>query len=221
MLDLQAVGSWTELPQGGGADPQLAKAQAVVPMGIHYAGGKTARSAVVKQRRLCWLLHLFHVRSGDWARSPEGLLVPDSWKWLEFAAMLETIALAEPPEGASSEIGEPQDGAIEVAAGAFPLAEEPGYLPDDASDKLSSSGTSDTSSSSGSASDATADARDLVGIVEDDSAVTDAGWFCQSKKVHAVRECAESRPSPWCRDAPFAQEPVERGVRFTTPASSH
>ena len=77
-------------------------------------------------------------------------------------------------------------------------------------------GSSDTSSSSGSASDATADATDLVGIVEDDSAVTDAGWFRQSKKVHAVRECVESRPSPWCRDAPFAQEPVERSGEFVS-----
>lgn len=34
--------------------------------------------------------------------------------------------------------------------------------------------TSDTSSSSGSASDATAEARDLVGILEDDSAVLEA-----------------------------------------------
>ena len=75
-FDLQAVGSWTELPQGGGADPQVTKAKAVVPMGIHYAGGKTARSAQVKQRRLCRLLQIFTQRSSEIARTPEGLLVP-------------------------------------------------------------------------------------------------------------------------------------------------
>ena len=74
----------------------------------------------------------------------------------------------------------------------------------------------DTSSSSGSASDATAEARDLVGILEDDSAVLEASWFRQSKKIHLVRDEVDSRPSPWCRDSPFSQEPVERGVGFTS-----
>ena len=225
-LDLQAVGSWAELPQGGGADPQVAKAHAIIPMGLHYAGGKTARSAQVKQRCLCRLLQIFHARSSDWARSPEGLLVPHCWKWPEFEAMLQSIPEAvveQPVELEEIQPDEtPAEGRIEVAEGALPLEEEPDFGTDGEkeSSPRASSGTSDTSSSSGSASDATADARDLLGLLEDDTAVSDSAWFRQAKKIHLVRECVDTRPSPWCRDAPFAQEPQERGVGFTSPASS-
>lgn len=130
---------------------------------------------------------------------------------------LEEIPVEEAPK-------KEDDGKIEVAEGALPLQEEPDFTAEDEgagdSSPPASSGTSDTSSSTGSASDATADARDLVGFVEDDAAVTDAAWFRQARKVHVVRECVDVRPSPWCRDAPFPQEPVERGVGFTTPANS-
>ncbi len=130
-LDLQAVGSWTELPQGGGADPQVAKAHAIVPMGLHYAGGKTARSAQVKQRCLCRPLQIFHARSSDWARSPEGLLVPHCWKWPEFEAMIQSIPEAvveQPVELKEIQPDEtPAEGRIEVAEGALPREEEPDF----------------------------------------------------------------------------------------------
>lgn len=231
-LDLQAVGSWTELPQGGGADPQVAKSKAVVPMGIHYAGGKTARSAQVKQRCLCRLLQIFNQRTTELARTPEGLLVPHCWKWPEFEAMVEMIpeAVFEPevpldiPEVIPpASVEESSSAPIEVAPGALPIEEATSEVDYDADEKEgaqsapdSPDATSDTSSSSGSASDATAEARDLVGILEDDSAVLEASWFRQSKKIHLVRDEVDSRPSPWCRDSPFSQEPVERGVGFTS-----
>ena len=142
-LDLQAVGSWTELPQGGGADPQAAKSKAVVPMGIHYAGGKTARSAQVKQRCLC-RLQIFNQRTTELARTPDGLLVPHCWKWPEFEAMVEMIpeAVFEPevpldipeiiPPAAAEE---PSSAPIEVAPGALPIEEAPSEADHDADEK--------------------------------------------------------------------------------------
>ena len=71
----------------------------------------------------------------------------------------------------------------------------------------------------GSASDATAEAADLVGMLEDDSAIVEAAWFRQSRKIHLVCESVDTRPAPWCRDTPFVQEPIERGVGFTSPSN--
>ena len=85
-LELQAVGSWTEIPQGGGRDPQLKKDQAVIPMGLHYAAAKVLRSAQVKQRCVDRLMTLFNYKRPELALNSEGLLCRDSWTWPEVAA---------------------------------------------------------------------------------------------------------------------------------------
>ena len=96
-VDAQAVGSWTEIPQGGGTIAPRPKA--AIPMGLHYGGHKVLRSAVVKtcllERFLAlWQLHRQHV-----TLTPEGLLPADSWTWADFqsgAAPANTLGDEEP-----------------------------------------------------------------------------------------------------------------------------
>lgn len=56
--ELQAIGNWTELPEGGHGDPSLKKSKANTPMGLHYAGGKLERSATTKRKCVARFLQM-------------------------------------------------------------------------------------------------------------------------------------------------------------------
>ena len=49
--DMQAIGSWVEIPGHGGPQPERS-VRASIPMGLHYAGHKAERSGRVKQHAL-------------------------------------------------------------------------------------------------------------------------------------------------------------------------
>ena len=81
--DLQAIGNWVEVAQGGFQDPQTKKARASIPMGVHYSAEKVLRSVQVKQRCVDRLLHLWKLKQPSLALTEEGLLPRDSWMWEE------------------------------------------------------------------------------------------------------------------------------------------
>ena len=86
-LDQQAIGNWTEIPIGGGRSEGERKPQAVVHMGLHYAGEKLFRSYVVKAHVLRVLFTLFRRRQADFATDARSLLVRGAWEWPELAAL--------------------------------------------------------------------------------------------------------------------------------------
>eukprot|EP00435_Cladocopium_sp_Y103_P045120 s83_g12.t2 len=82
-LDAQAVGSWTEVTQGGGRSVPRAKAS--TPMGRHYyAGSRVLRSAVVKVRLLDRFMELWRLRQPHVQLTSDGLLPVDAWTWQGF-----------------------------------------------------------------------------------------------------------------------------------------
>ena len=81
--DLQAIGNWVEVAQGGFQDPQTRKARASIPMRVHYSAEKVLRSVQVKQRCVDRLLHLWKLKQPALALTEEGLLPRDSWMWEE------------------------------------------------------------------------------------------------------------------------------------------
>lgn len=213
-LELQAIGSWMEIPEGGGRDPQRQKGKAALSMGLHYASSKVLRSAQVKQRCVDRLLHLFYRKRGELALTEKGLLCRDAWTWQEFAASHQLVPeeVVPPPldveELRKAEVELPvTEAAVEqpVPAESVPPAEGDGY----------SSSSVDSDSTSSSASDESAAGEDLVGVMPDDTAAADMAWMQQGKKLHVIREECDGRPAPWCRDMPFRQDPALRGQGFT------
>lgn len=82
--DLQAVGSWIELPAGGGPQGKDRRERAALPMGLHYSGQKTHRSAVVKLKLWKRFMFLARRKMSGMALTQDGLLTPKSWMWPEF-----------------------------------------------------------------------------------------------------------------------------------------
>ena len=81
-------------------------------------------------------------------------------------------------------------------------------------EEVRSSGSGDDDSSS-SASDVSAVAEELDGVVPEDSFNANMKWMQQGKKLHIVKAVPhEGRQVPWCRDSPFAQDPVRVGEGF-------
>ena len=210
--DMQAVGSWVEVVQGGG-DP--GRQRAAIAMGQHYAGNKALRSAQVKTRLIARFFALWRLHQPQAALTADGFLPVDSWLWPAFAEAHQTVPWdtgdAIPEEVSDIEEGEVT--VVEVAPGALPEA-----VSQDRRESSSSSEPEPLSSrddSSSSASDVSADGDDMVGILADLSAADAMPWFKQGAKVHVTREVTEEDLLvPFCRDRPFHQEPVLRGTGF-------
>ena len=73
-LSLQAIGNWVEVPAGGGPAPTFKPQKAQLSMGIHYAGGKVARSAEVKIHAINTFMTLLRRQLGQTALTPDGLI---------------------------------------------------------------------------------------------------------------------------------------------------
>eukprot|EP00435_Cladocopium_sp_Y103_P072206 s117_g39.t1 len=213
-LELQAIGSWVEVPDGGGRDPQRQKDKAVLSMGVHYAAAKVLRSAQVKQRCVDRLLSLFHRKRGELALTHKGLLCRDAWSWQEVAALHQMFPETEVPEPLNVEELRKPDLELPPEPPTADAA-APGGLEPLVSDSESSISESTSGQTSSSASDISADGEELVGVLPDESAAENLAWMKQSKKIHLVREECDGRLTPWCRDGPFAQDPTGRGHGFT------
>lgn len=198
-VDAQAVGNWTEVPQGGGLTAPRPKA--AMTMGRHYGGHKVLRSAVVKVRLLERFLELWKLQRQHVSLTAEGLLPVDSWRWPDLQALhRQTPWSAADPDLSAA-----------ITDAAAPAPEQPGEeQPDDqaatleepAGEPEAASGASGDDSSS--ASDISADADDLVGILPDPTAAAEIKWFRQGTKTHLVSDTSESdRLIPYCRDKPF------------------
>lgn len=132
-----------------------------------------------------------------------GLLAPDCWTWPEFQIQHQTM----PWEATDPVMAEPQP-EVDVVEPVPPLPspQEPNAEPETAADEPDSSS---------SASDISACADDLEGVMADPTAVDELAWFKQGSKTHVASELtAEQQLIPYCRDIPFAQDPVKRGAGF-------
>lgn len=210
--ELQAIGNWTELPEGGHGDPSLKKSKANIPMGLHYAGGKLERSATTKRKCVARFLQMMQKKLTSSSLSEDGLLPRDSWGWGEFASLhqeMEELEIEQPKQTmeAPEMLANPDQ--IEVSEEVeLPVVEESPASP-----------MSSSSSTSSSASDISAEGVDLVGILPDSTAVDDLMWLRQGRKIHLIKEEPDGgHPIPWCRDKAFAQEPQQRGRGFTQSA---
>ena len=202
---LQAIGNWTELPEGGHGDPARQRSKAVMSMGLHYAGGKLGRSASTKMKCVARFLELMQSKLTMSSLTEDGYLPRDSWNWGEFAAIHHDWDESAVEPAVVADQVEVADGALDVE---LPVVAESPTSP-----------ISSSSSTSSSASDISAEGMDLVGILPDESAVDDMVWLRQGRKIHLVREEPEQgHPIPWCRDKAFAQEPQQRGRGFTQSA---
>ena len=170
-------------------------------MGVHYAGSRVLRSLQVKQHCVNRFMALFQKKRRELAVNDEGFLCRDAWLWPEFAAAHKLTPASPMPTSADA-------GAIEVAPGALPPAEE---VPAGSGLLVAEAASASSEDVSSSASDVTADGHDLCGILPDDTAPEDLPWFVQGKKTHVVKEEVEGRAVPWCRYFPFTQEPQSRG----------
>ena len=183
-IDLQAIGNWTDIPDAGGATPTYKPKRASMPMGLHYAGQKVARSAQIKQHALTCFFKLWKRKQPELALNHDGLVTPDSWSWQEVCATSATIqlpAVADLPPNP-----EQDEGAIEVAPGALADIEgKPDQVEAEESDISDYDGVS--SSTSPSASDESAVGEELVGIIPPDDIATSLAWFQQGAKVHVLR----------------------------------
>lgn len=205
--DMQSIGNWQEIPDGGGrAGP---KPKATMPMSLHYSGQKLQRSAEVKKHLVSVLVEMFHKRSAEMAML-QGLLTRGVWTWPELATLYQQLPPtippmpSPPPELPVAE--ETQDLAV-----VEPTGEDDVDFggEDDEKEELSSSETS------ASASDISADPHDLPGNLPDDIAMQELVWFMQGKKIHIVCDTVESqRYVPWCRENPFHQEFTREGRGF-------
>lgn len=83
--DLQAVGSCIELPAGGGPQGKDRRERAALPMGLHYSGQKTHRSAVVKLKLWKRFMFLARRKLSGLALTHGGLVDP---KVLDVAGVL-------------------------------------------------------------------------------------------------------------------------------------
>ena len=197
--ELQAVGSWIELPAGGGPQPRDRRERATVPIGLHYSGQKAHRSAMVKLKLWKRFMFLARHKISSLALTSEGLLAPKSWTWPELCEDHQRMPVGEetlPVEDMftkeqavdSHEPGSPEssswssprvvDGKEEQQEATQPPDEEkppaPEALPVAAQDS-----ESDISSS---ASDKTASGSELEGILPPGDVSGTIRWFVQGKK---------------------------------------
>eukprot|EP00434_Breviolum_minutum_P039847 symbB.v1.2.035390.t1/scaffold4753.1/size44016/3 len=205
---MQAIGSWVEIPAGGGPLPTR-KERAGHDMSLHYAGQKVHRSAQVKGCILKRFFKVFRRKQAELAMSDKGLLVRDAWTWPEFMAVNEHF-VGDPFEIDPEEVVADEDlGCIEVEDGALDGIEEPELPLEDCAPPSPVASNSDDDSSS-SASDVSADPMDLVGVLPEQDTDISLQWFQQGAKVHVVRLIPDEGPKiPWCRDRPFPQDPAK------------
>ena len=214
-VDAQAVGNWTEVPQGGGLTAPRPKA--AMTMGRHYGGHKVLRSAVVKVRLLERFLELWKLQRQHVSLTAEGLLPVDSWRWPDLQALHRQTPWSAADPDLSAAITDAAAPAPEQPGEEQPGEEQPddqaATLEEPAGEPEAASGASGDDSSS--ASDISADADDLVGILPDPTAAAEIKWFRQGTKTHLVSDTSESdRLIPYCRDKPFDQDPARRGEGF-------
>ena len=216
--EMQAIGNWVEIPAGGG--PQTTKKEkAVLDMGFHYAGQKLFRSAQIKGAIMQRFFKLYRQKAPELALSATGFLRVDAWTWPELCTMDQEITMPK-FEVPAEELMEP----VPVEDGPPPLIQPRHVDPDSSSESMareepgteeimSSGGEEDDSSSS--ASDVSAVADELAGVVPEESFNGNMKWLQQGKKLHIVKAVPhEGRQVPWCRDSPFAQDPVRVGEGF-------
>ena len=223
--DLQAIGSWIDVPAGGGPTPTFKPQPAQMSMGLHYAGGKVTRSAQVKQHALDIFMMMFKRQMPHMALTREGLFPPYSWSWEEFHAAIQATAVPAvpvekeeaPPTGdAPLEILEAEPSILPVAEGGQLRDGDKEDQPAAGRDSSSSSSSSE-SDGSASASDVSAEGGDLVGVVPPEGAMEHLKWFLQHKRVHIIKSDDEAgRCIPWCRDAPFVQDATKCGEGLQT-----
>ena len=204
--DMQAIGNWVEIPEGGCGDGTK-KPRGAMPMGVHYAGGKTGRSATVKLRCVTRFIQLLMLRLPKVALNGDGLMPPDSWRWHDFMEDHANFPETVPP--------------IQEEEPPLPLVIED--VEDEPKPSSQRSGSVSISSDEGSAdlspsaSDNSTDGHDLVGVWSDPTMAEQMEWMVQGKKVHIIREEHEGeRPVPWCREKAFVQDPQKRGSGFTS-----
>ena len=215
--EMQALGSGVEIPSGGG--PQATKKEkAVMDMGFHYAGQKVVRSAQIKGAILHRFFSLYRIKSPEFALSGTGLMKFDAWTWPELCSMGDVLSIPQFEVPA-------EDLAAQIPVDEHPPAVRVRHVdPVDSSDsegvgqaqveKVASSGSDDDDSSS-SASDVSAVAEELDGVMHEESFHSNMKWIQQGKKIHIVKAVPhEGRQVPWCRDFPFAQEPARAGEGF-------
>ena len=230
-MDQQAIGNWTEIPDGGGREGGSRKLQAVVHMGLHYAGEKLFRSYVVKAHVLRVMLTLFRRRQGDFATDENNMLVRGAWEWPELAAFFDghkeefqtvqasTSDPAALPIHSSDQVEVDADGDHDVRFLDELPPDEPPRDPDPVEPPTDAHQPEDdsVSISSLSASDASADGADLVNIVTDEQDVINTRWILQGSRMHIIRENDDDGHGiPWCRDRRFAQPPKSEGMGFST-----
>ncbi|CAJ1461140.1 unnamed protein product, partial [Effrenium voratum] len=163
--EAQAIGNWTENPQGGlGARPR-----ACATMGMHYAGFKTLRSAQIKVKLVERFLQLWKIKAKDVALTPEGLLPAHSWTWPELALLHQRT----PWDSADPELKAPDGADVPEEPAADRAVPELTAAPS-GSQPAAEHAAEDSSSS---ASDQSADGADLEGIMADPSAAEFAAWF--------------------------------------------
>ena len=227
--ELQAVGSWIELPAGGGPQPRDRREKATMPMGLHYSGQKAHRSAMVKLKLWKRFMFLARNRLSSLALTSEGLLAPKSWTWPELCedhqrlpvgeetlpvedifTKDQAVAGKEPASPESSSWSSPRvvDGKEEQPTSSQP----PGEARPPAPDALPVAARESESDISSSASDKTASGSELEGILPPGDVSGTIRWFVQGKKAHIVQHGeAAGQLIPWCRDSPFVQEASRSG----------
>eukprot|EP00435_Cladocopium_sp_Y103_P032169 s3721_g8.t1 len=218
--DLQAVGSWVEIPAGGGPTPRV-KSRACWLMGRHYGGNQCHQSALVKQALLGRFWAIFRRKLGELATTEAKLLPRNSWTWEEFTATnasMEPLVLGpiSPPGPPTAQVVIDAESTLDPSFnGAEGDDDEP---TEQASIHDSDSDFDDaTSTTSSSASDVSGTGEDLEGIPPLDEVVDGMHWFRQGSKTHLVKAKDDShRAIPWCRDVSFTQDPRATGVGFGT-----
>eukprot|EP00435_Cladocopium_sp_Y103_P062373 s244_g24.t1 len=213
--ELQAIGSWVEVPACGGPQPAR-KSRATWLMGRHYSGGLAERSAAVKRAILQRFWKLFQLKQGDLTLTDGHLLPRGAWTWEELASAndkLPPIEIAPAGQSEAIEVEAPEELARTEAASADPETED---MPADASPQAIHDDDS-SSTTSTSASDISAQGSDVEGVIPFDSAVEQTPWIQQGSKLHVVKATDDaSRPVPWCREFAFQQDPRSNGVGFGT-----
>ena len=201
---MQAIGSWVEIPAGGGPQPTR-KERAGHDMSLHYAGQKVHRSAHPQA-----LLQGLSKETSRAGYVRQGTVGPGC---MDVAG----VHGGDPFEIDPEEVVADEDlGCIEVEDGALDGIEEPELPLEDCAPPSPVASNSDDDSSS-SASDVSADPMDLVGVLPEQDTDISLQWFQQGAKVHVVRLIPDEGPKiPWCRDRPFPQDPAKVGEGFST-----
>ena len=218
--DLQAVGSWVEIPSAGGPTPRV-KSRAVWLMGRHYGGGQCHQSAMVKQAMLARFWAIFRRKLGDLALTESHMLPRDSWTWEEFTVTNGTMAplemgTVEPPPPPSEQVVIDADSSLDPA---IPLANAPSPPPEEEQVLGSESDweEADSSTTSSSASDVSGRGEELEDLPPLDNAADGMLWFRQGSKTHITRaKDDDHRAIPWCRDMAFTQDAKASGAGFGT-----